>query len=71
MLTDGDYHIYFAPFAGSIKALVTLGEDNYYSIYVNSNLPHEVQREAIKHELRHIMRDDFFNSNSIQEVEEG
>ena len=69
MITESDFHVYFAPFAGDVKALVSLGEDSYYSIYVNSNLPFEVQKEAVKHELRHILRGDFYNDLSIQEVE--
>lgn len=70
MLDESDFCVYFAPFAGDIKALVTIGEDNFYSIYVNSNLPFEVQKEAVRHELRHILRNDFFNDSSIHEVEE-
>jgi len=69
MLSESDYHIYLMPFPGSVKALVTLGEDNFYSIYVNSNLPFETQKEAVKHELRHILRGDFQNNLSIQEIE--
>lgn len=69
MITESDFHVYLAPFAGDVKALVALGEDNYYSIYVNSNLPFEVQKEAVKHEIRHILRGDFSNDLSIQEVE--
>ena len=70
MITDGDFCVRFAPFPGDIRALVTIGEDNYYSIYVNSNLPFEEQKKAVKHELRHIARNDFNNSLSIHEVEE-
>ncbi len=71
MLDESDFHVYFAPFAGDIKALVTLGEDSFYSIYVNSNLPFEAQREAVEHEIQHILNNDFYNDLSIHEIEEG
>lgn len=69
MLDESDYKVYQAPFPSTIKALVTMGEDSFYSIYVNSNLPFEVQKEAILHELNHILRDDFYNGDSIRKVE--
>lgn len=69
MITDGDFCIRFIPFPGKVKALVTLDENNFYSIYVNSNLPYEIQKEAVKHELRHILRNDFNNDLSIHEIE--
>ena len=30
-----------------------------HNIYINKNLPHERMREEIKHELIHIINDDF------------
>lgn len=46
-----------------------LGEDGFYSIYINSSLPVEMQRKAYDHELRHIKRDDFRNGKPIREIE--
>ena len=69
MIEDTDFRVYYAPFAGDVKALVSLGEDGFYSIYVNSNLPYETQKEAVMHEIAHINHDDFYNGKSIYEVE--
>lgn len=30
-----------------------------HNIYINKNLPHDRMREEIKHELMHIINDDF------------
>lgn len=68
-MTEDDYKVYPIPLAGNIKAAVMMGDDDFFSIYVNANLPFEVQREAVKHEMRHIRRNDFLNDLSIREVE--
>ena len=69
MLTDGDFHVYLIPLAGDVEGCVTMGEDNYYSIYINSNLSSERQQEVLLHEMKHIVRDDFYNGLSIQDIE--
>ncbi len=70
MIDDSCFAVYPVPFDGHIKALVTLGEDDFYSIYVNCHLSPEAQKKAVDHELRHIMHDDFRNCESIYDVEQ-
>ena len=33
--------------------------EDAHNIYINKNLPHDRMREEIKHELMHIINDDF------------
>ena len=69
MLTDGDYHVYMIPFPGDIKAAVRIDAEGYASIYINDYLSPEAKKRAFLHEIRHIERDDFYNSLPISTIE--
>lgn len=53
-----------------INGMTIMDEDGNYNVYINSRLSCDDQRKAYEHELKHIHRDDFYNSLSIQETEE-
>lgn len=58
--TEGrDYCVRFVPLPISVHGVTAKDEDEFYNIYINANQSSEVQREAVKHELTHIERDDF------------
>ena len=44
------------------------GED-YYTIYINSNIREEMQQETLKHELSHISNCDFESDSHVNEIE--
>jgi hypothetical protein len=69
MLTDGDYHVYMIPFPGDIKAAVRIDAEGYASIYINDYLSPEAKKKAFLHEIRHIERDDCYNSLPISIIE--
>lgn len=69
MLTDGDFHVYLLPFDGDVEGCVTMDENCFYSIYINSNLPPDRQRKVLKHELNHILNNDFYNELPINVIE--
>ena len=46
-----------------------MDETGFHNIFVNSRLSRETQREAVKHELQHIVRNDFYNHTDIQDIE--
>lgn len=69
MLTDGDFHVYMVPFYGDVEGFVTVDENNFYSIYINSNLSVERQRKVLEHELNHIINNDFYNNKPIDIIE--
>ena len=41
-----------------------------HNIYINKNLPHDRMREEIKHELMHIINDDFYLDHHVNLVEQ-
>ena len=43
--------------------------DDVHNIYINKNLPHDRMREEIKHELMHIINDDFYLNEHVNLVE--
>ena len=47
-----------------VKAVSTENADGGYTVFVNQNLTYELQYQAIKHELWHIVQDDFNRDNA-------
>lgn len=43
--------------------------EDVHNIYINKNLPHDRMREEIKHELMHIINDDFYLDQHVNLVE--
>ena len=55
----------------NVKAVSEETEDiDTHNIYINKNLPHDRMREEIKHELIHIVNDDFYLDYHVNLVEE-
>ena len=46
------------------------GDIDTHNIYINKNLPHGRMREEIKHELMHIINDDFYLDEHVNLVEQ-
>lgn len=53
----------------SINAFTTIDTNSRPIIFVNANLTHVMQKEAIHHELLHIHSNDFYNNKNIEDVE--
>lgn len=54
-----------------VKAVSEETEDiDTHNIYINKNLHHGRMREEIKHELMHIINDDFFIDEHVNLVEQ-
>lgn len=55
---------------GSIKGVTCPHSDGTYSVYINSNLSESCTYKTLKHELRHIEKDHFYDdTKSIEAVE--
>lgn len=67
-MTD-EYKVYLVPFPGDIRAAVRLDAEGFPSIYINDKLSPEAKKRALMHELKHIQRDDIYNSMTLQEIE--
>lgn len=44
--------------------------EDVHNICINKNLPHDRMREEIKHELMHIINDDFYLDQHVNLVEQ-
>lgn len=54
-----------------VNAVLEKCEDiDTYNIYINQNLSHDHMREAIKHELIHIINNDFYLDQHVNLVEQ-
>ncbi len=69
-ITDDEYRVYLMPFPGDINGAVRVDEEGFPTIYINEYLSPEARKRAFKHELRHILRDDLYNDNPLEEIEE-
>lgn len=68
-LNKSDFIVRLVPLPGCVNGVVRLSDGGFYNVYINANLSPEAQRRAVLHELRHIVRDDFYNGLPIEEVE--
>lgn len=68
---DVDYFIYFEEFPHmGISGVITANSDGTSNIYINTLYSAERQREAIKHELRHLVRQhQYCDWKSLEEKE--
>lgn len=48
-----------------IKGVTVVDCDGNYNIYINTLLSKDVQRTTQRHELKHIIKDHFYNSDPV------
>lgn len=49
----------------SVRAVTLPNDDCTFDIYINSNLPQELQQKALEHELKHIRKNHFYNDDPV------
>lgn len=64
-----DYCIRYIDLPCKINGTVAQDNDGFYNIYINSKLSYEAQQKAIRHELTHIQRNDFYRNESLELIE--
>ena len=70
MLRDpDDYHVYIITMPPSVHALVSLDDDGYPTIFINARDDTVTQRRSLRHELRHLTHNDFYNNATIRDAE--
>lgn len=69
VIPDCDFFIYYIDLPPTVRGVVTPNPDSTYSIFINSNLSDEKKRSAYIHEVKHILRDDFYNGQPLQIIE--
>ena len=58
-----DYACRYMDLPHSVKGFVLKDEEDFYTIYINARHSDKIQKETIKHELSHILRDDFLDED--------
>lgn len=70
MIEGRDYFIRPVAFPNRANpACVVQNGDGTFDIYINTLYPPESQREALRHELRHIEREHFYSESSVTALE--
>ena len=69
MTLPDDYNVVFVPLPGDIYACVRVDINGYPTVYINVGLSQSARKKALAHELRHVEQGDFFNHDSIWDVE--
>jgi hypothetical protein len=53
-----------------MNGCVSEDENGDYNVYISTRLSYDMQRDTMKHELDHIIKNDFDSGASILEVEQ-
>lgn len=48
-----------------VRGVTVLDENDDFNVYINTVLSPEVQKKAAQHELRHIRKNHFYNSDPV------
>lgn len=69
MSIDVEYRVYIVKMPGTVHGAVSVDNDGFASIYINDSLSHAEQYKTLKHELRHLRRNDIYSLRSIRQIE--
>lgn len=63
---DGEYFVRVVDMPYGIHGCVMLNDDGTHSVYINARDSVDRQRKAYKHELRHIINNDFAKHDAAE-----
>lgn len=64
-----EYYIRYVDMPSVTKGMTIEDADGFFNIYINACLSAAEQKEAIKHEIRHLERKDFDTEKSLRDAE--
>ena len=64
------YRVVYKDLPCTIPGFLTMDQDGYYTIVLNSRMSLEKNQETYEHELDHIQNDDMYGDMSATEIEE-
>lgn len=64
-----DFMIRLVSLPSSVPGMAVQADD-FINIFINEDLPFDKQLEAVKHEVRHIELDHFYDDRSVSEIED-
>ena len=59
LIEGADYFIRYVKLPEGYYGLVTPNDDSTFSVYVDPRYPQEEQLKTLKHEIGHLLHDDF------------
>ncbi len=69
MIEGADYFVRVADLPLGVWGFVSPNEDGTFSVFLNARATREKNRASMRHELRHLERDDLYGEKPIEEVE--
>jgi len=63
------YQIIYKDMPCTIEAFTTCNLDDNYTIFLNPKLNYERQWKAFIHEIQHILNQDFYKTETVEEIE--
>ena len=70
LVENADYFVRCIPFPNyAADGVVSTNDDGTFNIYINEKLDDCRKRKALKHEIEHIMRDHFYSTAPVQQIE--
>lgn len=64
-----EYYIRYIDMPSVTKGMTVEDSDGFFNIYISASLSAAEQKEAIKHEIRHLERKDFDTEKSLRDAE--
>ena len=64
-----DYYVRPIPLPRRVEGVSIPNDDGSFDIYINSNLPPELQQKTLEHELRHLKAEHFYLDMPIERME--
>lgn len=68
-MIEDDAFVRLVELPWSIRGLTVPNNDGTYTVYINSLLPEETQRETLAHELYHIEHDHLYDNSPVTKAE--
>lgn len=69
-MTEDEYRVYEIALPATVYGAVRVDCDGFYSVYINRDLSPKTKKAVLRHELKHLERNDFYNNDSIYTVED-
>ncbi len=65
-----DVFVRFIRLPSTVYGVTVRDENGDYNVYINENLSAPARDRALKHEMKHIERGDFYSEIGIERLEE-
>lgn len=60
-----DIYVRYVALPYKTEAVVLPNDDTTFDIYINTQISQKKQKEALKHEIRHIKKDHLYNEDPV------